>query len=63
MTRQQARRDAIERALIHHRIDYSPPGAGQPKWLITTTSGRYAADMHQAEWYCRGLADAEAAHR
>jgi hypothetical protein len=56
--RQVARREAVERALIHHQIDYSPPGADRPTFLINTTTGRREANLIQAEWYCRGLADA-----
>jgi hypothetical protein len=54
-----AKRDAIERALIHHGIDYSPPGTGTPTWLISTHTGRLVATTTQVQWYCRGLADKE----
>ena len=55
------RREAVERALIHHRVDYSPPDADRPTFLINTSTGRKAANLAQAEWYCQGLADADKA--
>ena len=55
--RQTARRDAVERALIHHKIDYSPPGPGRSTFSINTTAGWREANLPQAEWYCQGLAD------
>jgi hypothetical protein len=55
----QRRRDAVERALMHHKVDYSPPSVDRPSFLISTSMGRLSATLYQAEWYCRGLADAK----
>jgi murein DD-endopeptidase MepM/ murein hydrolase activator NlpD len=54
------RRNAIERAFMHHGIDYSPPEeGGRSTWVISTGTGRKTATTTQAEWYCQGLADKE----
>lgn len=55
-------RDSIERALIHHKVEYSPPGVGQPKFRIHTSSTSLGTvEMIEKEAYCYviGLADKE----
>jgi hypothetical protein len=53
------RRESIERALIHHGIDYSPPDGERPKWIINTNAGRLIVNSTEAVCYCQGLADKE----
>jgi hypothetical protein len=57
LSKQTDRRDAVERALIHHGVDYSPPSTDRPTFVINTTTGRKEANLAQAEWYCQALAD------
>lgn len=61
MNRAEQRREAVERALIHHDINYSPPEppGGRTTWVLWTTLGPLNATITQAEWYCQGLADKE----
>jgi hypothetical protein len=54
-------RDSLERALIHHGIDYSPPEAGRiDGWRIhmgtRTLHGLRGSEVY---FYCCGLADKE----
>jgi hypothetical protein len=61
LSRMHQRRDAVERALIHHQVQYSPPEGpgGRTTWVIQTGTGAKTATLVQAEWYCQGLADKE----
>jgi len=54
-------RDSIERALIHHGADYSPPEeGGRSTWLIKTLGiGMVQFTTPQAYAYVVGLADKE----
>lgn len=52
------RREAVERALVHHGVEYSPPEAGgRNTWLISVGGDRIEANLAQAEWFCYGLAE------
>lgn len=59
MSKADQRRQAIEKALIRHGIDYSPPYVGRPKWRIHIWSGPIDASTSEAEWFCRGLDEVE----
>jgi hypothetical protein len=50
-------RDSLERALIHHGIDYSPPGAGQPHWRVATSLGYQQMTSREVWTFCLGLAN------
>lgn len=55
-----SKREAIERALIHHKVDYSPPGGGHSTWRIfSRRSGSVRMTTAQVSAYCMGLADKE----
>lgn len=56
-------RDSIERALIHHGVDYSPPSTptySGRAWRIQTHSGTKYYNQPEVQAYCQGLADHEA---
>ena len=52
-------RDTLERALVHHNIDYSPPFTGRPYWLVTTHLTREKMTSAQVYAFVVGLAMAE----
>lgn len=49
--------------MIHHKMDYSPPGPSNSKWLLRTGIGTIEATSRQVEFYVIGLADAERRER
>jgi hypothetical protein len=59
------RRDAIERALIHHGIDYSPPErmGGVTLWRVHAHSGTKRLTHREIEAFCEGLSTREANER
>jgi hypothetical protein len=59
-TAAERQRDSIERALIHHAVDYSPPETGgRPTWVIHTGVGTMNMTTREARCYVYGLADKE----
>lgn len=56
-------RESLERALVHHRIDYSPPHVGKPQWRVG--HGLDAVEMPEAMVYAYvlGLAEGERRYR
>ena len=57
-------RESLERALIHHGIDYSPPDPSRRgAWLVQLpgTLGRQRMTSDQVYWYVVGVADGKRA--
>ena len=53
-------RDSLERALIHHKVDYSPPGEMRNTWIVhTNVLGSIEMTSRDAWCYTVGLADKE----
>ena len=62
MSKKPYSRESLERALIHHGIDYSPPDPSRRgAWLIRPLSNltREQVSSDEVYWYVVGLADGE----